>query len=71
MERAQFYERLFFEVIILMVKDKKYGIKDTMSIKNSFIHYMKWTRVMLPEVFDKFELVCIFVAIFFTITASK
>ena len=54
-----------------MVKDKKYGIKDTMSIKNSFIHYMKWTRVMLPEVFDKFELVCIFVAIFFTITVSK
>ena len=39
---------------------KKYIIKDTMSIKNSFMHYMKWIRVMLPVVFDEFEVTCIF-----------
>ena len=28
-----------------------------MSIKISFMHYMKWTRVMLPVVFKEFEMV--------------
>ena len=28
------------EVVLVMVKDKKYSIKDTMSIKISFMHYM-------------------------------
>ena len=28
------------EVVLVMVKDKKYNIKDTMSIKISFMHYM-------------------------------
>ena len=28
-----------------------------MSIKISFMHFMKWTRVMLPKVFEEFELV--------------
>ena len=32
METTWFCERLFFEVLIVMVKDKKYSIKDTMSI---------------------------------------
>ena len=31
-----------------------------MSIKNNFMHYMKWIRVMLPVVFEELELVCIF-----------
>ena len=38
MEKTWFYEKLFFEVVIVMVKDKKYCIKDTMSIKVSFVH---------------------------------
>ena len=29
------------------------------------MHYMKWERVMLPDVSEEFELVCIFIAIFF------
>ena len=41
MEKAWFYERLFFEEVIVMVKE--YCIKDTMSIKISFMHYIKWT----------------------------
>ena len=40
MEKAWFYKRLFFEVVIVMVKDKKYSIKITMSIKISFMHYV-------------------------------
>ena len=41
MEKVWLYERLFFEVVIVMVKE--YSIKDTMSIKISFMHYIKWT----------------------------
>ena len=38
-EKAWFYERLFFLVVIATVKDKKkYRIKDTMSIKTNFMH---------------------------------
>ena len=46
-------------------KIKKYRTKDTMSIKISFMHYMKWAIVMLPAVFEEFEIVYIFFAIFF------
>ena len=35
-----------------------------MSIKISFMHYMKWTRVMLPEVSEEFELACILLLFF-------
>ena len=61
MEKAWFYEGFFFEVVLVMLKDKKkYIAKDTMSVKISFMHYMKWIRVILPVVFKEFELVCIF-----------
>ena len=40
MEKAWFYKRLFFEVAIAMVKEKKYSIKYTTSVKISFMHYM-------------------------------
>ena len=40
----------------------KKDIKDT--IKISFVHYMKWTRVMLPVVFEEFEVVYIFSFLF-------
>ena len=36
-----------------------------MSIKINFMHYMKWTRVMLPVVFEEFEVVHTFFAAFF------
>ena len=29
------------------------------------MHYMKWTRVMLPEVSEEFELACILLLFFF------
>ena len=73
MERAWFYEILFIEVVMVndknaMVKDeKKYSIEDTTSEKFSFLHYVKWTRVMLPVVVEEFELVCIF-SLFFLFT---
>ena len=41
---------------------KKDIIKDT--IKISFVHYMKWTRVMLPVVYEEFEVVYIFSFLF-------
>ena len=43
---------------------KKYN-KKRMLIKISFMHYMKWTSVMLPVVFEEFELVCFFAAAVF------
>ena len=63
--------RLFFEVLIIMVKHKKDSIKDTMSIKISFTYYMKWARVMLPVVFKDFEVVYIFLLLlFFSLSLS-
>ena len=42
MEKAQFYEGFFFKAVMVMLKDQqKYIIKDTMSVKFSFMHYMK------------------------------
>ena len=35
-----------------------------MPIKISFMHYMKWAVVMLPIVFEEFEVVYIFFATF-------
>ena len=41
-----------------MVKDKKkYSIKEKVSIKIGIMHYIKWTRVILPVVFEEFEVV--------------
>ena len=48
-----------------MLKDKKYGIKDTMLTKISFMHYMYWTRVMLTVVLEEIERVYIFYYNFF------
>ena len=42
---------------------KKYSMKDIMSIKISFMHYMKWTRVIIPAFFEEFEF--FFLATFF------
>ena len=41
-KKAMFCERVFFfEGVIVMLKDKKYSLAGTMSIKTSSIHYMK------------------------------
>ena len=44
-----------------MVKDKeRCTIKDTMSVKISFMHckiYITWTRIKLPVVFEEFDMV--------------
>ena len=63
MEKAWFYEGFFFEVVMVMLKDKNI-IKDTMSIQISFMYYMKWIKVLLLVVFVKFELVCILLLFF-------
>ena len=43
MEKVWFSEILFFQVVIVMVKDKKrFTIKDTMTIKTSFVHYRNY-----------------------------
>ena len=42
--KTWFYEGLFFAMVMVM-------LKDTMSVKISFMHYMKWIRVILPVVF--------------------
>ena len=132
-KRTRFYERLFLEVVILMVKDRKNAVwkirsshlevflgkgflkvwckftgehpcrsvisiklqsnvieialrhgfspvdllhifrtpfprdtsgwlllKDTVSVKITSMHYLKWTRIMLPAVFEEFELVFLY-----------
>ena len=53
MEKAWFSERFFFEVVIVMVnvKQKKYSIRGKMSIKISFMHYIKCTRVNVTSTF--------------------
>ena len=64
MEKAWFYEILFFQVVIVILKDKKRcTIKDTMSFKISFMHYrnnISWTKVKLPAAFGEFDMVYIF-----------
>ena len=49
-EKAWLYERLMFESVIVMVKDKMKDMEDTTSIKISFMDYMKWRRLILPAV---------------------
>ena len=73
-----FYEILFFQGTILMVKDKKrrsFTLKDTMSIKIIFMHnrnYITWTRVKLPVLFVEFDMVYIFWLFFlFTVIVSS
>ena len=45
---------------------KKYSMRDTIPIKISFKNYIKkLIRVMLPVVFEEFEVAYIFFAIFF------
>ena len=39
-----------------------------MSVKISFLHYMKWSRVMLPVVFEEFKVVYNFFCYFFLFT---
>ena len=39
MEKAWFYKRFFFEVVMVMVRDKRKYNK--IKIKISFMHYMK------------------------------
>ena len=51
---------------MVIVKDiKKCSVKDTMSIKISFMHYLKKTRAMLPVAFEEFGVVYMFFATFF------
>ena len=40
--------------------------KNMMLIKISCMDYMKWTSVMLPVIFEEFELVLFFFAMFFS-----
>ena len=62
-EKEWFYERLFFEVVTVIVKDKKCSIKHKISIKISY-DYIKWTKLMLPVVLEEFQMVYIFVLLF-------
>ena len=68
MEKAWFYETLFFQLIIVMVKNtKRCTIKDTVSIKISFMHYrnyITWTKGKLPVVFEEFDMVYVFWLLF-------
>ena len=67
-EKAWICEILFYQVAIAMVKDKnRCTMKDTMSIKISFMqykNYITWTRVTLPVVFEEFDMVYIFRLLF-------
>ena len=68
-EKVWFYEILFFQVVILMVKNKKRcAIRDTMSIKINVMHhrnYIMWTRIKLPVVFEEFDTIYIFWLFFY------
>ena len=59
---------LFFELVIVMVKNEKYSIKDTMSVKISLMHYMQLKKIMLPVVFEEFEMIYMFLLYFFLFT---
>ena len=52
-------------MVIVKVKIKKYFINDTTSIKISFMDYMKGTIEKLLVVAEKFEVVYIFLLLFF------
>ena len=59
---------IVFQVVTVMAKEKKRcTIKDTMSIKITFMHYrnyITWTRVKLLVVFEEFYMVYIFWLLF-------
>ena len=67
-EKAWICEILFYQVAIVMLKDKnRCTIKDTMSMKISFMqyrNYITWTRVTLPVVFEEFDMFYIFWLLF-------
>ena len=72
METDWFYEILIFQVVIVMVKDKKYGIKHAKPGKTILIHYLKWTRVVLQVVSKEVKLVCIVLLfLLFTLIVSR
>ena len=48
-EKTWFYGKKFFEVVIVMVKDKQMQYKRYNVNKISFMRYMIWTRVMLQK----------------------
>ena len=56
-----FYEILFFQGVIVMVKNKKgCAVRDTVTIKINFMHYrnyITWTRAKLSEVFEEFDMI--------------
>ena len=58
----------FFELVIVMVKNEKYSIKDTMSIKISLMHYMQLKKIMLPVVSEEFEMIYMFLLYLFLFT---
>ena len=62
LENAWFYERLFLKLVMIMVK--KCSVKDTLSVKISFIHYLKKIRAMLPVAFEEFGLIYMFKLLF-------
>ena len=43
---------------------KKCSVKDTLSVKISFIHYLKKIRAMLPVAFEEFGLIYMFNVLF-------
>ena len=47
MEDTWFYQRLLFEMVIVIVKDKAQYIKDTLSLKISFIQVV-WNFLLFP-----------------------
>ena len=55
-EKTLFFERLFFEVVIIIVKYKKIQHKRYNVNKNCFMPYMKRARIMLPVAFEEFEM---------------
>ena len=68
MEKAWFYERFFIEVVMIKYKNAMAKVKKIQykryNVNKNFLYYMKWTSVMLPIVFQEFELACIFLLFF-------
>ena len=58
-EKTWLCKRLLFKVVIIMEKNRKYSIKDTMSIKICFTHSCSG-QVMLAVVFKESEMIYIF-----------
>ena len=63
--KAWCYENCFSKWKSSRENITKYIIKDTISINISSMYYMKWTRIILPVVFEEFGMVYRFVATFF------